>query len=171
MSFVEGYRKFADFPKRNSWTNLKRPGKCVTGVGWRYRVVGELTGDSVAQWYGVRTVSERPWVRAPVEPQFFTGYTIRRFSVIIMVYVCRLRHGVTWPTALCYIHWWYLDKCQTHYKLVLAQNWLVPGTDSIVINKHSSVCYNRNKVLLWSKPIKICILWVQAQLSRTNSSS
>ena len=31
MSIVEGYRKFVDFPTGNSWTNLKCPGKCVTG--------------------------------------------------------------------------------------------------------------------------------------------
>jgi len=31
MSFVEIYRKFVDFPTGHSWTNLKCPGKCVTG--------------------------------------------------------------------------------------------------------------------------------------------
>ena len=44
MSFVEGYRKFVDFLTGNSWTNLKSPGKCVTGVGFRWRIVGDMTG-------------------------------------------------------------------------------------------------------------------------------
>ena len=103
LSFVEGYRKFVDFPTGNSWTNLKSPGKCVTGVGFRWtnlkspgkcvtgvgfrwtnlkspgqcvtgvgfrwRIVCDMTA-----WLGSSVVSERPWVRAPVEPQFFTCY-------------------------------------------------------------------------------------------------
>ena len=44
MSFVEGSRKFVDFPTGNSWTNLKSPGKCVTRVGFRWRIVGDMTG-------------------------------------------------------------------------------------------------------------------------------
>ena len=42
MPFIEGYRKFVDFPTGNSWTNLKSPGKCVTGVGFRWRIVGDM---------------------------------------------------------------------------------------------------------------------------------
>ena len=44
MSFVKGYRKFVDFPTGNSWTKLESPGKCVTGVGFRWRIVGDMTG-------------------------------------------------------------------------------------------------------------------------------
>jgi len=36
---------------------------CVTGVGFRRKVVGEMTGGSVVS---VCTVSERPWVRATI---------------------------------------------------------------------------------------------------------
>ena len=37
-----------------------------------------MTGGAVAQGLSVRTVSERPWVRAPVEPQLFTCYNSKQ---------------------------------------------------------------------------------------------
>jgi len=48
----------------------------VTGVGFRWRIVGD-TG-----WLG-SSVVERPWVRALVEPQFFTCYNNIKWNIVI----------------------------------------------------------------------------------------
>ena len=44
----------------------------VSGKDSGERLLVRWPGDSVAQWLIVRTVSERTWVRAPVEPPFYT---------------------------------------------------------------------------------------------------